>query len=238
MIGYLDVERGPWQADDARLTVHGRYAARDLPALLRHYRVGIVLFPSAGPETFSYTLSEAWRAGIPALVPPIGALAERVAASGAGWVLSDDEWADEARMLARILSLSRPASADVRARAAASARAVEHVVAAENGRCDARRSTTRPLAGKTVAANAQPDSRTCAFATHWVIGRGHRRRTFTQPPTRRSSVREPPVAAPPAGWMDRVARQALAIRRTPMGRALYRMTPASWIDALKARLDG
>ena len=95
VIGYLDVERGPWQSDDARLTVHGRYDAHDLPLLLRHYGVQFVLFPSAGPETFSYTLSETWRAGVPSLVPPIGALAERVAATGAGWVLRDDEWADE-----------------------------------------------------------------------------------------------------------------------------------------------
>ena len=236
VIGYLDVERGPWQADDARLTVHGRYAADDLPALLRHYRVGIVLFPSAGPETFSYTLSEAWRAGIPALVPPIGALAERVAASGAGWVLSDDEWADEARMLARILSLSRPASADVRARAAASARAVEHV--APQRMADATLSLyDSALAGKTVAANARP-------FTNLRIRDALGYRPWTPPSDvyaatdSQELVREPPVAAPPAGWMDRVARQALAIRRTPMGRALYRMTPASWIDALKARLDG
>ena len=48
------------------------------PALLAHYRVALVLYPSAGPETFSYTLSEAWAAGRPVLVPPIGALAERV----------------------------------------------------------------------------------------------------------------------------------------------------------------
>ena len=34
VIGYLDVERGPWQSDDARLTVHGRYDSRDLAALV------------------------------------------------------------------------------------------------------------------------------------------------------------------------------------------------------------
>ena len=35
VIGYLDIERGPWQSDDAVLTVHGRYDAGDLPELLR-----------------------------------------------------------------------------------------------------------------------------------------------------------------------------------------------------------
>ena len=33
----------------------------------------LVLYPSAGPETFSYTLTEAWACGRPVLVPPIGA---------------------------------------------------------------------------------------------------------------------------------------------------------------------
>src|SRR5678815_544101 len=66
VIGYLDVERGPWQSDDTRLTVHGRYDARHLPDLLRYYRARFVLFPSSGPETFSYTLSETWQAGLPA----------------------------------------------------------------------------------------------------------------------------------------------------------------------------
>jgi hypothetical protein len=37
-------------------------------------------------------------------------------------------------------------------------------------------------------------------------------------------------------WMARVARRALAIRRTPMGRVLYRFAPSPLIDALKARL--
>ena len=37
-------------------------------------------------------------------------------------------------------------------------------------------------------------------------------------------------------WMSRVARRALAIRRTPMGRVLYRFAPSPLIDALKARL--
>src|SRR4029078_6813061 len=77
VIGYLDVERGPWQSDETRLSVHGRYHARPLPDLLRYYRARCVLFPSSGPETFSYTLSEAWQAGLPAPVAPLGAAARR-----------------------------------------------------------------------------------------------------------------------------------------------------------------
>jgi len=42
----------------------------------------------------------------------------------------------------------------------------------------------------------------------------------------------------PAGVWQRIAQRALAMRRTRMGRLLYRMTPEPVIDALKARLDG
>jgi glycosyltransferase involved in cell wall biosynthesis len=125
LIGYMDVEHGPWQSDDAVLTVHGRYEPRDLPALLAQYRVRLVAFPSAGPETFSFTLSEAWAAGWPVIVPPFGALAERVAEANAGWLWTDSEWRDEARMLARMLELVAPPHAGPLAASAARGRAVK-----------------------------------------------------------------------------------------------------------------
>src|SRR5581483_9911155 len=98
LIGYLDVQHAPWQSEDGRFTVHGRYAPGDLADLLAHYRVDLVVYPSAGPETFSYTLSEAWAAGRPVLVPPIGALAERVAGTDAGWIWNDAQWRSEELM--------------------------------------------------------------------------------------------------------------------------------------------
>src|SRR5205823_1102097 len=38
LIGYLDAQHTPWQSDDARFSVHGRYDQRALPALLARYR--------------------------------------------------------------------------------------------------------------------------------------------------------------------------------------------------------
>ena len=64
------------------------------------------------------------------------------------------------------------------------------------------------------------------------------------PPADRSGVAKPvldgdPTApSQPRGLIARVARRALAMRTTPMGRVLYRMTPAPVIEALKSRLDG
>jgi glycosyltransferase involved in cell wall biosynthesis len=92
LIGYLDSRRAQRQTADGTFTVHGPYDSRVLPALLDHYQVQLVVYPSVCPETFSFTLSEAWISGRPALVPPIGALADTVAATDAGWVLGEDEW--------------------------------------------------------------------------------------------------------------------------------------------------
>ena len=111
LIGYMDVQHGPWQSDDAVLTVHGRYDPRELPGLFARYRVRLVAYPSAGPETFSFTLSEAWAAGCPVYVPPFGALAERLDGTGAGWAWTDEEWRDEAKMLARIAAAVAPENA-------------------------------------------------------------------------------------------------------------------------------
>ena len=233
VIGYLDVEHGPWQSDDARLTVHGRYDADDLPALLRHYRARFVLFPSAGPETFSYTLSESWRAGVPALVPPIGALAERVTESGAGWVLTADEWADESTMLARVVALAGPDGSAAREIAGSRARAIEHA-------------SPRTMADATLArydtavTGGAPDGRGRFDNLRIRNALGYQ---GWIPPVETASIGvaaglPQAVPEPRRTLMARFARRALAMRGTPMGRVLYRMAPTPLIDALKARLDG
>jgi len=236
VIGYLDVEQGPWQSDDARLTVHGRYDARDLAALLRHYRAQLVLFPSAGPETFSYTLSESWLAGVPALVPPIGALAERVSETGAGWLLGDDEWMDEAKMLARVVALAGPAGAAARSAAASKALDVSH--ASPQSMADA----TLVRYGEAIAIEARANLPRQPFGNRRVreaLGYRPWSPPAVQTPLAETErVEAPPLPPEPHGIMARVARRALAMRTTPMGRVLYRMTPAPVIDALKSRLDG
>ena len=232
VIGYVDVQQSPWQSDDSILTVHGRYSRADLPQLLAHYRTEFVLYPSEGPESFSYTLSEIWRAGKPALVPPIGALAERVLDTGAGWLMSDVEWGDDDRMLDRVLDLLAPSAADDRRIATANAQAVRH-----------------PTADEMVSATLAHYSRAIVKVP-----------MINVPPFTNARIRDaldyrpwhpPKPAVPPQGeaaetsveivedampWISRVARRALAIRRTPMGRVLYRFAPSPLIDALKARL--
>ena len=86
VVGYLDrqIVHG-WRGD--HLFVHGAYHGEEVAPLLAAYGAELALFPNPIAESFSYALSEAWGAGLPALVPPEGALAERVSRHGGGWLL-------------------------------------------------------------------------------------------------------------------------------------------------------
>ena len=68
------------------VTITGRYRQEELAAHLAETKGWLALFLSAWPETYSYTLSEAVRAGFVPLVPDIGAPAERVRAARYGAV--------------------------------------------------------------------------------------------------------------------------------------------------------
>lgn len=219
VIGYLDRQQDAWQSEDARLTVHGKYDPRELPVLLDYYRCALVLFPSAGPETFAFTLSEAWAAGRAVLAPPIGALAERVDDHGAGWVMTHDEWHDEARMLDRILDLLSP----------------YNVVAIENAGLRASRMPIATLEDMVSATTAVYERATATAAVaHDPVDRrrvveafGYR--AWTPPVRALPEIAELP---PLRGFV----RTAQRFRQTPMGRLLVRLMPPRAVDALKARL--
>ncbi len=221
LIGYLDRQHAAWQSDDARFTVHGRYDPRDLPDLLAHYRVSLVLYPSAGPETFSYTLSEAWSAGRPVLVPPIGALPERVSPTGAGWVLDDAEWRDEPRMLDRIEALLAPSRADDLARASRAAAAMPRI-------------TLESMAAATLACyeSALRDRRTSA---HRPLSRERVRDALGYRPWSPPSAQLSRASAR-ADAGSRIAQTALRLRLSSAGPLLRAITPGFLREALKARL--
>ena len=232
LIGYLDVEHGPWQI--GRRALHRARPLRDRAtcrACFAHYRVALVLYPSAGPETFSYTLSEAWSAGMPVLVPPIGALAERVRGKRRG--LGDDR--------RRVARRARDARARLRA---------DCGLAGCGGRIAARRRRARP---RVAAGDAEGDGgrnvgylRRCAGGASprpSCIDRSSARESATRSATAlgsrpRSSRRlwRSLTSRQQPGLVSHIARQALAIRHTALGRALYRLTPQTLLDALKSRL--
>jgi hypothetical protein len=162
-------------------------------------------------------------------VPPIGALAERVGETQAGWLMTDDEWRDDDRMLDRILALSSAAQRD--ARRAASSRATETMHPTPLAMSEAtvalyRRALRSPAAARLHAPFSNARIRDAAGYRAW------------SPPAIESPVAAPTGGDAPRGVWHRVALRALAMRRTPMGRLLYRMTPEPLIDALKSRLHG
>jgi O-antigen biosynthesis protein len=121
VVGYTDRDQR-YQSSDKVLTIHGPYQPQEVEALFDAYRIALLVFPTVWPETFSYTLSEGWIAGRPALVPPRGALQERVLASGAGWVM--EGWPDADSMLDQLVALTAPEHGDELARRAQLAKAV------------------------------------------------------------------------------------------------------------------
>ncbi|HZQ60327.1 MAG TPA: glycosyltransferase [Casimicrobiaceae bacterium] len=238
LIGYMDREHGPWQSDDARFTIGGHYRARDLPDLLDHYRAELVVFPSAGPETFSFTLSEAWAAGRPVLVPPIGALAERVAGTDAGWIWNDAQWRSEELMLDAILA--RLADRD----------ALRH--AGERGRRIVQ-ATPAVMAQRTTAiyARIQPDANVAAASQ--PLDRARVRDALGYQlwyPPIPERIAAPAVASAPVERTADAAtvvapapvaprlmlRVATRLRGTRMGKLLRDLAPAPLRHALRERL--
>jgi glycosyltransferase involved in cell wall biosynthesis len=108
VIGYTDTELTPGWRVPGRYYVCGPYLDQELQGVLAGFGVDVALFPNRMPESFSYTLSEVWAAGIPAVVPDEGALGERVGSSGGGWRLPPSYTAaDAARFLRRIFAGDR-----------------------------------------------------------------------------------------------------------------------------------
>ncbi len=67
--------------------ITGAYQHEDLKDLINQYHCRIALFLSVWPETFSYTLSEAWKSGLYPLAFDIGVFSERIAEVGIGQVI-------------------------------------------------------------------------------------------------------------------------------------------------------
>lgn len=73
--------------ETGRVFVTGRYREADGEALLRAQNASLAFLPSIVPETWGFTLSLAWRAGLRAAVFDLGAMAARVKDTGWGVAL-------------------------------------------------------------------------------------------------------------------------------------------------------
>ena len=82
-----------FSSDDERLLaterafVTGAYQEAEAEALMRAQGATLAFLPSIWPETWSYTLTQAWRAGLRVLAFDTGAPAARIRRTGWGWLL-------------------------------------------------------------------------------------------------------------------------------------------------------
>ena len=103
VVGDTICRGGPQTLIDGWLHVTGSYRREDLPGILARHGPSVAAFPGVGPESWSLTLDEAWACGLPAMVPDLGALGERVAGQGAGWVIND--WTRDEAWLEALMAL-------------------------------------------------------------------------------------------------------------------------------------
>jgi GT2 family glycosyltransferase len=73
--------------DTGRVFITGEYRPDEVVPLIRAQHADLAWVPSLWPETWCFTLSEAWRAGLRVAAFDLGAQAERVRRSGRGVVL-------------------------------------------------------------------------------------------------------------------------------------------------------
>jgi len=158
----------------------------------------------------------------------IGALVDRVSATGAGWVLSEEEWRSDEHMLDRIVALLDPMEKDAYDRAAARARAAPQAAVA--AMTDATLAVYRGAQQWTSARPAVKPiaAARCLAALHYSPWR---------PPAKAVPVPEDVAPAAPRGPMAGIARVALRIRHTLPGRMLYCLAPKALREALKARVS-
>ncbi len=68
-------------------TNHGRYKRENFNKLVTKINPSYSLILSTCPETYSYTLTESWMAGLPVIASNIGALKERITKTECGWLV-------------------------------------------------------------------------------------------------------------------------------------------------------
>lgn len=81
--------QGTYLADLPGVQAVAEYRHEDLPQLLRDFRPHLALLLSEVPETFSFTLSELFAAGVPPVGVRIGSLADRITDGFNGFLVSN-----------------------------------------------------------------------------------------------------------------------------------------------------
>jgi glycosyltransferase involved in cell wall biosynthesis len=162
VIGYTDTQVTHGWLVPGLIYVHGAYEDGALASWLAAYRVETVLFPNRLPESFSYTLSEVWAAGIPVVVPGEGALGDRVKAHGGGWLLPAGFDGDDAAALLVWLASAEGA--------AERARVKSRIVAGDVRRVPTLEAMSRDVDALYARFGLPPDGSVDADAANEALG--------------------------------------------------------------------
>lgn len=71
---------------DGYIVNHGEYLRKDFAERVREIKPDISAVLSIWPETYCHTLTESWAVGLPVLGVDLGAVGERIARRGCGWL--------------------------------------------------------------------------------------------------------------------------------------------------------
>ena len=85
LVGYSNDDERLLGAGPIRIT--GAFEPGEAHALIAAQEAHLAFLPSVWPETWCFALDDCWSAGLPAAVFDLGAPADRVRATGRGWVL-------------------------------------------------------------------------------------------------------------------------------------------------------
>ena len=81
---------------------HGRYKRGDFNKVIAEIKPSFIAILSTCPETFSHTLTESWKSGIPVIATNLGALKERVNKTCGGWLV---DYKNPQKIYDKILSI-------------------------------------------------------------------------------------------------------------------------------------
>ncbi|WP_169743630.1 glycosyltransferase [Methanolacinia paynteri] len=103
VIGISEKNKKPGYYQNLNINITGAYKDfNHLQEIVYESNVDLILLPAIWPETFSFTLSEAWCLGIPVLGSDLGAIKERIVNSGGGWTV---DMSDMDLVKSKILSI-------------------------------------------------------------------------------------------------------------------------------------
>ncbi len=74
----------------------------DFNKVIAEIKPSFIAILSTCPETFSHTLTESWKSGIPVIATNLGALKERVNKTGGGWLV---DYKNPQKIYDKILSI-------------------------------------------------------------------------------------------------------------------------------------